>query len=201
MKHITKRAEPAFFAQWRKGNRGVNWQDFSTNNQELKEELKQQLCEEQEGLCCYCEVKIESDYTSHIEHFKPRSQFQRDIFKYGNLLASCVLNDSCGHKKQGEYFSRMVSPLDSGCQGKFTYTANGRIIPKDEKDSFAQRTIDLLGLDCKDLRHRRRAILRTLDSPGMDNDYILESIDNCRDWYDGFYTLIEYVACKRGVRN
>lgn len=202
MKYIVKGGEPTSFVQWKSKNRRANWDVFSQEeHQPVKQELKRNLCREQGNMCCYCEVKIECDIHSHIEHLKPKSQFPKSALKYENLLASCMSKDSCGHKKQGQYFPQMVSPLKPNCQGRFTYTANGKIIPKREDDKYAQKTIDVLGLNSKYLRDRRKSIIKALDSPGMGNDYIIDSLENCCEWYDGFYTLIEYIACKRGVKN
>jgi hypothetical protein len=53
------------------------------------------------------------------------------MFEFRNLLASCRHTDSCGQKKNAGYFSEMVSPLDAGCQLRFTYTGNGKTIPSD----------------------------------------------------------------------
>lgn len=197
MKYIAKGVEPASFAKWRGKNRSANWDDFHETSE--YKDVKTQMINEQDGLCCYCEIAINGDGDTHIEHHKPKSnpKYQRDTFNYQNLFACCQNSDSCGHKKQSGYFPELVSPLSGNCQDRFIYTGMGNIIPTDEDDSFAHDTIALLGLDCKRLRDRRESILKTLEHSGIGDDYIIESMKNYRDWFDGFYTVIQHVAKKR----
>ena len=88
----------------------------------------------------------------------------------------------------------MVSPLDTNCQSRFTYTGNGKIIPSLEKDPLAQKTIDLLGLNCKHLKDQRKSIITTLET--TDSDFLEQSMEKCIDWYNGYYTVIQFVAEK-----
>lgn len=198
MKYIEKSVEPKSFTEWRSENRRENWDNFSKTDE--YKELKSHLSDEQEGLCCYCEVSINGNGDTHIEHHKPKSKHRRDTFKYQNLFACCQKTGSCGHKKQGDYFTGLVSPLSNDCQDRFIYTGLGNIIPKDEDDSHADRTIDLLGLDCKYLRDQRKTILRMYASPNISDDYIIQALDNCRGWHNGFYTVVESIATKRNIK-
>ncbi len=192
MRHIVKGGEPAGFSEWcRKHSADVNWGDFSGTNEH--QELLQQLREEQDDLCCYCEIVIDETKT-HVEHFKPRSQYPGEVFSYQNMFACCQHPDSCGHKKKGKYFSELISPLSTDCESRFTYTGMGNIIPKDENDTFAQDTIDLLGLNCKRLLDRRKNILAELQNAS--DDYLAMSLENFKEWY-GFYTVVKYASNKR----
>ncbi len=196
MKHITKNSGPSSFRAWN-GNKphGADWNFFSKTD--VYRELRQYLVDEQDDLCCYCEIALKNDAYVHIEHFKPKSTYPAEMFDIQNLFACCQYNDSCGHKKGSGFFDELVSPLDTNCRARFTYTGNGKIIPLNENDISAQQTIDLLGLNCKRLKDRRRSIMRTLDNAGVTTDYLKESLDNCIEWYDGFFTVIEYVAGKQ----
>jgi uncharacterized protein (TIGR02646 family) len=192
VRHIKKTREPESLAHWKQHNRKKNWGDFA-QDQAGYISLKEQLIDEQDGLCCYCEVGIKADQSSNIEHLKPRSKFPKSEFKYANLLASCVHGDSCNAKKQGWYSDKMVTPLQSNCQKRFTYTQNGQIIPVKESDSHAQNTIDELGLNCPRLRDRRKSIIKALEAM-LTNDpnpkpYLKKVLKNCREWPHGFVTF------------
>lgn len=190
MKYIDRQQSPASFEQWKSHNRTANWNDFSES--EVYQEVKEQLLNQQEQMCGYCEIAImTTGQSSHIEHLKDRHNFPQEIFNYDNFIASCQYSDSCGHKKGSKYFNGFVSPFDLNCQDRFTYTRDGRIIPSDENDTNAQKTIEILGLNCKRLVDRRKGIIKTLER--TENDYIQMSLDNCIDWYNGFYTVIEYM--------
>ncbi len=198
MKHIVKGDEPASFQCWKQQNRTVNWSDFSGS--EVYQELRSTLTEQQENLCCYCEIALKQNTDAHVEHLKDKQSYPQDMFDFRNLLASCQHNDCCGHKKGSGYFADMVSPLNADCQLRLTYTGNGKIIPRDEHDTFAHKTIDLLALNCKRLSDQRKSIIiRTLDYDTADSDYLQQSLDNCIEWYNGFFTVIQYVAAKCSV--
>ena len=190
MRYIEKQESPESFEHWKANNRTATWNDFSGNNE--YREVKEQLINQQEQMCGYCEIAITVDGgSSHIEHLKDRNNYPQETFNYNNFIASCQYTDSCGHKKETNYFNGFVSQFDPNCQSRFTYTRNGRIIPTDENDGDAIKTINVLGLNCKRLVDRRKGIIRTLER--ADDDYIQLSLQNCIDWYSGFYTVIDYM--------
>jgi uncharacterized protein (TIGR02646 family) len=195
MKHIVKGVEPSSFQSWKKKNPRGNWDDFSGT--EIYQELRQYLIDEQAMLCCYCEIALKENTDAHIEHFKPKSKYPVERFNYNNLFASCRYNDSCGSQKLSEYFTGLISPLDKNCQLRFTYTGNGKIIPFDENDQSAQKTIEVLALNCKRLKDRRLSVIKALDNDWITIDHLKKSLDNCVDWYNGFFTVIQYVTDKR----
>jgi len=191
MRFINRKLSPTSFERWKINNPNANWGDFSKTNE--YKTVKEQLVNQQEQMCGYCEIAITPDgKSSHIEHIEDKHNFPQEMFNYNNFLASCQYQDSCGHKKGTKYFNGFVSPFDTSCQARFTYTRNGKIIPVNENDTDAQNTIDILGLNCKRLIDRRKGIIKTLEQ--ADNDYIQKSLQNCVDWFYGFYTVIEYMV-------
>lgn len=197
MKHIVKGSEPSSFQSWKKKNPRADWDDFSRTK--TYQELRQCLIDEQAMFCCYCEIALRQNSDAHIEHFKPKSKYPAERFAYNNFFACCEYKDSCGRKKGSEYFDDLISPLDANCQSRFTYTGNGKIIPFNENDEYAQRTIEVLALNCKRLRLQRESIIKILDNDETTTDYLKQSLANCIDWYNGFFTVIRYVAGKRGT--
>ncbi len=201
MRNITKGNEPKLFKSWKskKDNQRNTWDDFASTqstSHNIYIELRQKLINQQKKMCCYCEIALKTEQDAHVEHLKHQSKYQKEIFEFNNLLASCQKTDCCGHKKSNQYFENMVSPLDTNCQKRFTYTGNGKIIPKNENDKFAEKTIELLGLNsCKRLKDLRQTIIKTLKD--SDEDYLNQALRNCVDWHNGFYTVIEYIKNKR----
>ncbi len=194
MKHISKQSEPNHFKTWKDNNSSSLWEEFVKSNEYRS--LKSFLRDEQEGRCCYCEIIIQGNCDTHIEHYKPKSKYPNDKYNYLNLLASCQHNDSCGHKKGKVYDNFIVSPFGD-CESRFTYTGNGMIISSDENDEHAKKTSELLGLNCKRLRDLRNTILQILED--CDDSCVAESLCNCNEWFNGFYTVIQYVVQKRGM--
>jgi uncharacterized protein (TIGR02646 family) len=198
MKYIKKGDVPAFFREWRtgKGRSLNNWNDFSQNHHDVYQELKEHLLSEQLSLCCYCESCIDGRNT-HIEHLKPKSSYQTQMFNFDNLLVSCGEKDHCGRKKLGEYFVGFVSPLALDCEERFIYTERGEIIPTDEDDADAIKTIEILGLNDTKLKGLRRSIIKALGEEVIDADYLKAALSNCAEWHNGFYTVIQYLLSKK----
>ena len=200
MKHINKKSEPASFTEWKRkqNNNNCSWSDFSCSRSQYRDiylGLREELIEQQEKMCCYCEVALKEETDAHIEHLKDQHNHSNDRYNFNNLLASCQHNDSCGHKKGVGYFNNMVSPLDNNCQTQFTYTGTGKILPHDEDDNSANTTIKVLGLNCKRLKDRRKNLIKTLQS--ADSGYLKQALNSCVEWYDGFYTVIDYMISKQ----
>jgi len=195
MKHIPKGEQPESFERWLQTNTGIPWSEFSGLHYEMYCNLRKNLLEQQNNVCCYCEIALKDESDSHIEHLKPRNHFPNEAYSFLNLLVSCQYSDSCGHKKGSNYFSDFVSPLKSTCQSRFTYTGSGKVIPVTETDTHTERTIDLLGLNCKRLKDQRESIIKSLEKCKL--ELVNKYLENCFEWVNGFPSVVEYVASKK----
>ncbi len=148
MRHITRQESPEVFEKWKNNSNSANWRDFQKTD--VYRTVKDCLITQQNSLCGYCEIAVQMD-SSHIEHLKDKHNYPDHEFDYDNFIASCQWTDSCGHKKGANYFPGFVSPFDDNCEKRFTYTWKGKIIPVDENDSDAIKTIKILGLNCRRL--------------------------------------------------
>ena len=197
MKYICKTAEPEAFRRWKTRNKDANkWDDLPIIPE--RRELRKHLINEQLGMCCYCEMMISLE-ESHIEHLKPKGNpsYRKDMFSYGNLLASCNGKDSRGNKKQNWYEPEMVSPLDKNCADRFRYNLqNGRITPSDETDTWAETSIEKLGLNCRRLKDRRKSIIMGLENVGEAylERVMKNTLEGEKEWPFGFFTVLFYVA-------
>jgi uncharacterized protein (TIGR02646 family) len=178
MKFIVKNAEPSAFAEW-KALENSEWQPaYPDLPGDIKQSLKASLMAEQGSICCYCEIRL-FERDSHIEHFAPKSTFPQESLDYQNLLCSCQKKldkgepRHCGSLKGDWYDSRLlVSPLDQGCEKRFSYTGDGRKLPSDFRDQAAAETISRLGLNIPKLRDlRAKTIEPFLDDSLTDEDF------------------------------
>lgn len=188
MRQITGRTEPSTFINWKKKNINNEWEDFSGSEEYNK--LRKQLIKQQDKMCCYCEIALKEDINAHIEHIQAKHHYPQKRFDFENLYASCQHQDSCGHEKGSSNFANMILP-NMDCQSYFTYTRNGKIIPAKEGDANSQKTIDLLGLNCKRLKRGRESIIKSLED--LDETIKNQYLQNCVEWVNGFYTVIEYM--------
>lgn len=185
MLYIQKGKEPQFLTDFKKK---YPKKDYDSNEfSEYRLKLRKQLVEEQKGLCAYCCGRITKE-KSHNEHIEPRHPGKfasQKSLEYTNLVASCDNPKTCGKKKGNSYDeSKFVSPLDSQCEEKFTYYADGTIVGDDY-------TIDLLNLNAYELQNARKSVISSLQ--GLDKDTIRECYMNEDEQeYSPYYNVIKW---------
>lgn len=171
MRHIVHGGEPLSFVEW-KALENEDWHpSFEDLPSETKETIKNQLWEEQCGLCCYCEARIEpTPQSSHIEHYYPQSTYPDQRLLYDNLLLSCngstkPATRRCGHAKGNADPKSFVSPLDYDCQEQFHYQTDGKIEKAPHRSSGLEKdptlTINTLNLNASTLVRQRKDIFET----------------------------------------
>lgn len=193
MKRILKGAEPSSFTAW-KASANEDWQPSWEDNFQNPEKrnVRVALAVEQGWICCYCCCAIgELDDPSgaepfHIEHLRPRSDFEEKALDYENLLASCghprrprpSQTIRCGDAKEDWYDADLfVSPLDESCESRFSFTANGEIGPRRSDDEAARETIRRLRLDESSLREQRAAAIDGTLPPEILVDYSTRDLE------------------------
>ncbi len=165
MRYIPKNAEPDFMAGWKKGQLD-NGLKLSYNAFPYKGKLNDILREEQRGICCYCQRRIDhyqdsSERGSHNEHLYPENRpsdptsFARQL-DYNNIFACCI--DSKGHKDYEQYLRHcgeskgndIIPELikESDCSDYFRYNFKGEIVPNGKFyswDEYVAHKDDLSG--------------------------------------------------------
>ncbi len=120
---------------------------------------------EQGGICCYFERRLDMN-DSHIEHFRPQSEYPAYSLAYSNMLCSCL--DKCRKSEprhcgalKGNWFDDqlLVSPFDPTCQKRFAFLARGEIRPNNDNDQAVVETIKRLGLGFKNLNTSEQKLL------------------------------------------
>lgn len=157
MRTIYKRKEPGVLVEAR-----LSGATFGALDATTKRELREQLVEEQRGLCCYCMAQIRPD-TCRIEHFRPQSSFPTEGLAYRNLLAACHGNEGAGPAshhcdvRKGSRSIQFDPRHPSTHADSIRYGANGAIVVTDE---VHQRELDdVLGLNLPLLQsNRKRAV-------------------------------------------
>lgn len=192
MKCIQKSAEPpeltAWKSEWVGPGKTTTWEDLPGD---VSRAIRQALFADQGHICCYCCRRI-VDNDSHIEHLVPRNPRTGDpalTFSWDNLLASCQGNlmrgdpIHCGRKKDEWYDAAlMVSPLRAGCEPRFRYELDGRMVAADDSDLTATETICRLDLDGERLRGLRRKAIEGLFAD-LDHDLSAEEIQRLAQAY------------------
>jgi uncharacterized protein (TIGR02646 family) len=183
VRHIAKGQSPDAFEAEKASV--VLQNDPAWKNLHGKQALKQQLLEEQQCLCAYCERGI-AEHNAHIEHIYPQSIYPSRRFEYTNLIASCngeacqvelsamdamENTDSCGHRKEDAFDeTRFLNPVTLTDIGNyFVYDKTTcAILPSDLDPERSAYMIDLLNLDNPRLNNERSnarsALLKVIGS-------------------------------------
>lgn len=165
MQYIDKKLTmPIDVENWIKKNKPKTWglsQDYYDGYVLLREQLRQ----EQKGLCCYCCQILEKQAT--VEHLKSRSKFPKLTFDYQNLLLSCQESNQCDNAKGSDELD--LTPLMVECDTEITLKTNGELKP-DNNSERAKQAINLLKLNNSDLCQRRKRAIKDLFDMDMKLD-------------------------------
>ena len=160
--------------------------------------LKEQLFEDQGGICCYCGMKLDYPFDPQyrVEHVRPTEIHRELVGEYKNLLLSCRATkeetdtrDAAPRKKRRDFMhcdekkgssEITYSPLDPACETVFVYKQDGSISGINQN---ATNDIETLGLDCDYLVRRRKEALEVL----FDGDLLLPE-DLLRDFKEKVMT-------------
>jgi uncharacterized protein (TIGR02646 family) len=175
MQYINKQdAEPADWDQWftvPPNRRSFNYGQDSGSLPNLRK-AKEYLINEQNGLCAYCQQKIEIENSS-IEHVIPKEHNIELSTSYYNLVAVCNKNQikdpetnkfHCDRNRGSELISPIIFYSNSHSGSAkincfFTAYADGQIVPKHNiKDNIknqVQAFIDILNLNHANLLSKR----------------------------------------------
>lgn len=168
MQYIDKRLSiPKDVEKWIKKNKPKTWElgkDYHDGYVLLREQLRQ----EQKGLCCYCCQILEAQ--AIVEHLKSRDKHPELTYDYGNLLLSCKQSNQCDNAKGSDELD--LTPLMIECDAEITLKVNGELNPKSKR---AEQAINLLNLNNIDLCQRRKVAIDNLFS--MDNMLSQENLE------------------------
>jgi len=167
LKQIIKTKEPRSLTTYRAS---ISKKDlsslekFDTAPSKVKDELREQLLQEQGFICCYCMNRVEFR-NSKIEHFNPRSLFREEQLDYHNLFIACLGGEghtsnkqSCDTKKGNNQLKHinLLSDIEKSIEYKkdgFIYSNNSDI------DNELNQ---ILNLNHKLLKNNRKEALNQL---------------------------------------
>ena len=118
--------------------------------------IREQLLQEQRGLCGYCMRRIENDIHTTIEHVRPIESDGEGALDYSNMMACCDggrgENDEkhvlcCDAAKGSKEIS--VSPYNMEQMHKIRYDRNGRIYTFPQDDEIDNDINHILNLNGK----------------------------------------------------
>ena len=126
----------------------------------IPENLRKQLLEEQGSICCYCMSRI-SCHHSKIEHFKPQTEYRNLQINYQNLFIACSGGEGLKEKnqfcdtKKGE--NELVGiDLLSNIENQITYHKKSQAVEIESTNSNISQDIKTLNLNLLHLQKNRK---------------------------------------------
>jgi uncharacterized protein (TIGR02646 family) len=169
MKQITKINEPHSLTTHRVQQHST----FDNLLQNAKQELRENLLNEQGHICCYCMKRIPEkindnsniSYEMKIEHYQCQSQHLELQLLYSNLLGACMGNkgkpknlQTCDTRK-GDDTTLTINPLNiQNCESLFKYSANGEISSVNNDTEINRQLNEVLNLNMQTLKENRKQI-------------------------------------------
>ncbi len=139
--------------------------DYDNYDYDGKQELRNALVQEQRGICCYCMARISADRDSmKIEHWQCQQNYPARQLDYSNLLGACPggegqppENQHCDTRKGSQDLK--FNPADPAhrIERRVCFRLDGTIESND--DDFNTQLNDVLGLNIKMLKNRRKAVV------------------------------------------
>jgi uncharacterized protein (TIGR02646 family) len=162
MRNIQKNAEPHSLTQHRLQTH-ANYDNYID-----KDTLRQQLVDEQRGLCCYCQSRIRpTSEGMKIEHWQCQERYPKRKLDYRNFLGACLGGHGRPEREQhcdtrkGNTDIRL-SPADPNCDVErlIQFLGDGRI--KSDNADIDTDLNDVLNLNWARLVSNRKAVLDAL---------------------------------------
>ena len=134
--------------------------------EDIKAPLRQQLYNEQHGVCCYC-CKSVSNKKTTIEHLKSRNDYPHKCFDYDNLLLSCSISKQCDNAKGSQEL--LFTPLMNECDYEIKLNLAGELESDSERGNQAIKILNLNNR--KACQHRKNLFTMMSEVFGYDLPY------------------------------
>lgn len=127
--------------------RTENWGEIP---EVIKAPLRQQLYDEQHGVCCYCCKSLGKENTT-IEHLQSRNDYPHKCFDYHNLLLSCRTPKQCDNAKGSQELP--LTPLMDECDNEIKLNLAGELEAESKR---GVQSIEILNLNSRQARQHRK---------------------------------------------
>lgn len=125
-------------------------------------DIKEKLFAASHQKCAFCEAKPAESGNIEVEHFKPKSLYPELAFEWNNFLPVCR---KCNESKSDHDIGKepIVNPSSDDPEKIFAYNFIN-IIPIDDENEIANRTIEICDLNSERLYDARAKLLKSLCS-------------------------------------
>ena len=148
----------------------ANWDSFIGSSAHIA--IGDQLYEQQDHYCAYCEIYLHDKEDGFIEHLERQRDNSKRIFDWSNMFISCRKHDSCGAYKDNQAgvfkLADIVDPSRENPSDFFQYDLQGNMHPRKDLDPSrkrkAEETIRIFNLNCPRLANIRRKAINNVNA-------------------------------------
>lgn len=192
MRTIRKGKEPGSLVRYRKTH-GAIYEDMP---QDTKQDIRDQLVEEQRGLCCYCQSRIRAGWdTMKIEHRHPQSAEEcssgEGPLDYTNMLGACLGGYKHGEKSSPDSYHCDTAKGDARLcfnvcdttrpiESRIHFSGTGEI--KSVDPSIHRDINNILRLNHPRLVANRKAVLRAFQQRIDDSRRVFDPARELPKW-------------------
>ena len=184
MRKIAKAGAPRELARWQ--SRGRHYKDLT---QKERRTIRKYCRAEQKGLCAFCCAPV-TENNGRNAHILCQARHPHKSLDWNNIVTSCETAEHCDTYQGGEDIP--LTPLMPECETELLFKMSGRVEALTPK---AQRTLEVLNLDCPGLQRKRKFALESMllslefhpveDIPEWDEELIQCVIAECDKDKDG----------------
>lgn len=182
----------------------LDWNSFRNEKQNCYNEVVESLTSNQSGLCAYCECSTTENNHS-VEHFLPKSSFEKLTFDWENLYLTCresasSVDASCNSKKSNlNPQGKVINPKDIPAYPCLFSVGLSDGELKIQEEACKEANIDIgliessiehLGLNCERLKQARLRVVNSVNSfikaliaKNQSGQQLIESL--CKRYFGG----------------
>lgn len=137
--------------------------DEHTSFTDIKQEIREHLCEEQGYICCYCMKRIQPNQDSmQIAHVKNQTDHRNLDCQYSNMLGSCSCASTCNQKQKEHDLKYSPEDFTHSIMNLIEFESDGTIR---SNDSDFDRELNLnlnLNSESQFLKQNRKYIYKSV---------------------------------------
>ena len=142
MKQLNKNGSPLLLEQFKAHNHPQQWNDLN----EIRQELRQHILEEQGSCCAYTEIHLNSTENCHIDHYNSEDYAAK--FKDKQI-------------KRKEDYSNLIHPVNDNPSDYIEFTVTGKVTSVNNQPK-GEYSISVFNLNEKTLVERRKTAINNL---------------------------------------
>ncbi len=162
MKQLIKEEVPDFLNKFISHHCPKTWDEIAP----IRQQLRGHILKEQNNLCAYTELRINTTEDCHIDHYHTRNLYPEETFKYANMLVSCNAEKYGAKYKDKQIkvktdYNGLINPVEEMPAEHIEFGLTGTVSPV-KNSPKGEKTISYFNLNEKSLVERRKTVVENM---------------------------------------